>query len=223
MFNIAPALYGQSDKYIQVWIYIYAHIGEGAVFTNDDIYKACNISRQGLSDILNRGVTVFNQKGIPITIERDTPTSKFFKIGHDGLSVPQASKAVAVKRPKAETPEAGEYELAENVIITHLNEKTGKAYRVNNKATLKLIHARLKEGFTVEQFKHVIDVKTHKWKDTEYQQYLRPETLFGNKFETYLNENINDQQDNTTSAKRIRNAQSIITEDWGILREPKGD
>jgi uncharacterized phage protein (TIGR02220 family) len=174
-------------------------------------------------DVLNRGLRVFNERGIPITIERERPMSKFFKIGHEGPLVPQATKAVAVRKPKAETTEGGEYELAENVIITHLNEKTGKAYRVNNKATLKLIHARLKEGFTVEQFKHVIDVKTHKWKDTEYQQYLRPETLFGNKFETYLNENINDQQDNTTSAKRIRNAQSIITQDWGILREPKGD
>jgi uncharacterized phage protein (TIGR02220 family) len=174
-------------------------------------------------DVLNRGLRVFNERGIPITIERDRPMSKFFKIGHEGPSVPQTTKAVAVRKPKAETTEGGEYELAENVIITHLNEKTGKAYRVNNKATLKLIHARLKEGFTVEQFKHVIDVKTHKWKDTEYQQYLRPETLFGNKFETYLNENINDQQDNTTSAKRIRNAQSIITEDWGVLPKSNGD
>jgi uncharacterized phage protein (TIGR02220 family) len=174
-------------------------------------------------DVLNRGLRVFNERGIPITIERERPMSKFFKIGHEGPSVPQATKAVAVRKPKAETTEGGEYELAENVIITHLNEKTGKSYRVNNKATLKLIHARLKEGFTVEQFKHVIDVKTHKWKDTEYQQYLRPETLFGNKFETYLNENINDQQDNTTSAKRIRNAQSIITEDWGVLPKSNGD
>ncbi len=223
MFNIAPALYGQSDKYIQVWIYIYAHIGEGVVFTNEDICKSCHISNRGLVDVLNRGLRVFNERGIPITIERDRPMSKFFKIGHEGPSVPQTTKAVAVRKPKAETTEGGEYELAENVIITHLNEKTGKAYRVNNKATLKLIHARLKEGFTVEQFKHVIDVKTHKWKDTEYQQYLRPETLFGNKFETYLNENINDQQDNTTSAKRIRNAQSIITEDWGVLPKSNGD
>ena len=223
MFNIAPALYGQSDKYIQVWIYIYAHIGEGVVFTNEDICKSCHISNRGLVDVLNRGLRVFNERGIPITIERERPMSKFFKIGHEGPSVPQATKAVAVRKPKAETTEGGEYELAENVIITHLNEKTGKAYRVNNKATLKLIHARLKEGFTVEQFKHVIDVKTHKWKDTEYQQYLRPETLFGNKFETYLNENINDQQDNTTSAKRIRNAQSIITEDWGVLPKSNGD
>ena len=223
MFNIAPALYGQSDKYIQVWIYIYAHIGEGVLFTNEDICKSCHISNRGLVDVLNRGLRVFNERGIPITIERDRPMSKFFKIGHEGPSVPQATKAVAVKKPKAETTEGGEYELAENVIITHLNYKTGKSYRVNNKATLKLIHARLKEGFTVEQFKHVIDVKTHKWIDTEYQQYLRPETLFGNKFETYLNENINDQQDNTTSAKRIRNAQSIITEDWGVLPKSNGD
>jgi len=90
MFNIAPALYGQSDKYIQVWIYIYAHIGEGSMFTNDDICKRCNISNRGLVDVLNRGVKVFNERGIPITIERSTQTSKFFTIGYEDPSVTRA-------------------------------------------------------------------------------------------------------------------------------------
>ena len=73
------------------------------------------------------------------------------------------------------------------IIIDYLNEKADKKYRVNNKVTQKHINARLKEGYTVEDFKCVIDKKCAEWKNTEMEQYLRPETLFGTKFESYLN------------------------------------
>lgn len=73
------------------------------------------------------------------------------------------------------------------VIIDYLNEKADKKYRANNKSTQKHINARLKEGYTVEDFKIVIDKKCTEWKNTEMEQYLRPETLFGTKFEGYLN------------------------------------
>lgn len=74
-----------------------------------------------------------------------------------------------------------------NVIISYLNEKTGLKYRSTSKATQQHIHARLEEGFTVDDFKTVIDKKVATWKGTEYEQYLRPSTLFGTKFESYLN------------------------------------
>ena len=77
------------------------------------------------------------------------------------------------------------------LIIDYLNEKADKKYRANNKATQKHINARLKEGYTVEDFKTVIDKKCAEWKGTEMEQYLRPETLFGTKFEGYLNAKIN--------------------------------
>lgn len=222
MINIAPALYGQSDKYILVWIYIYAHMRDGMIYTNEDVCRQCNISRQGLSDILTRGVRVFNEKGINISIHRQSPTSKFFTLEHDGVIVKERKAVSTPKKPKQEFGELQQkQEFLENIIVTYLNEQTGKAYRTDNKETLKLIQARLKDGFTVEQFKYVIDVKAHSWKNTEYEKYLRPQTLFGNKFETYLNETINDQPTNTTSAQRIRNAEAIINQDWGVL--PKSE
>ena len=74
-------------------------------------------------------------------------------------------------------------------IIRYLNEKTGKNYKHSTKATRQSIHARMKEGFTVDDFKAVIDIKTAQWlKDSKMNSYLRPETLFGTKFEGYLNE-----------------------------------
>lgn len=74
-------------------------------------------------------------------------------------------------------------------VIDHLNDKTNKSFKCNSKATTRLIKARLKEGFTLEDFIQVIDIKTLAWlKDPKMNTYLRPETLFGTKFEGYLNE-----------------------------------
>jgi len=72
-------------------------------------------------------------------------------------------------------------------VIDHLNEKAGTNYRASSKATQGHINARLAEGYTVEDFKTVIDKKVSEWRGTAMEKYLRPETLFGSKFENYLN------------------------------------
>lgn len=73
-------------------------------------------------------------------------------------------------------------------IVDHLNQRAGTHYRATTANTRKLIKARLKEGFTVDEIKLVIDKKCAEWlNNRDMAQYLRPETLFGNKFEAYLN------------------------------------
>ena len=72
-------------------------------------------------------------------------------------------------------------------IIDYLNEKAHKNYRSNNKTTIRHINARLKEGRTLPDFKQVIDNRCATWLGTDMEQYLRPGTLFGSKFEDYLN------------------------------------
>lgn len=72
-------------------------------------------------------------------------------------------------------------------VIDYLNEKTGQHFRSSTKATQQHINARLAEGFTVEDFKRVVDNMWTTWKGTEWEQYMRPSTLFGSKFENYLN------------------------------------
>ncbi len=77
-------------------------------------------------------------------------------------------------------------------VINYLNEKTGKKFKSNNKETQRLINARCQSGFKYDDFVKVIDVKVSKWiKDPNMCDYLRPQTLFGTKFESYLNEDIN--------------------------------
>jgi len=75
-------------------------------------------------------------------------------------------------------------------IISYLNEQTGKKYKVTDKWK-KLIQARMNEGQTYDDFIKVIDTKVKQWSnDSKMSQYLRPQTLFGNKFDEYLNEYI---------------------------------
>lgn len=73
-------------------------------------------------------------------------------------------------------------------IIAYLNEKAGTRYKHTTGKTRTFIHARLAEGFTLDDFKVVIDKKCADWIGTDYEKYLRPETLFSPKFEGYLNE-----------------------------------
>lgn len=90
----------------------------------------------------------------------------------------------------------GGHAKAVNEIISCLNEKTKKHYKANTPKTVRLIRARLKEGFTVEDFKAVIEKKCDDWLGNEkMERYLRPETLFGTKFEGYLNETPNSGND----------------------------
>jgi uncharacterized phage protein (TIGR02220 family) len=76
-------------------------------------------------------------------------------------------------------------------IIDFLNECTGKSYKPTSKVATVNINARLKEGYTKDDFLKVISIKSTKWLGTKWEDYLTPNTLFGNKFESYLNENIN--------------------------------
>lgn len=74
-------------------------------------------------------------------------------------------------------------------VVEYLNERTGKAFKTTVKETRQLITERQQEGFTIDDFKAVIDNKATEWShEVKMHPYLRPKTLFGDKFETYLNE-----------------------------------
>ena len=82
-------------------------------------------------------------------------------------------------------------EISKNTIeqvVDYLNMKTGSKYKSTTSKTKTLIKARLKDGFTEKDFLKVIDNKCYEWLGTDYEKYLRPETLFGTKFESYLNQ-----------------------------------
>ena len=73
-------------------------------------------------------------------------------------------------------------------VIIYLNEKTGKNYSLKTEKTRKLIFKWIKQGYGVSQFYIAIDNMCEAWLgDPKMGQYLRPDTLFGGKFEGYYN------------------------------------
>lgn len=87
-------------------------------------------------------------------------------------------------------------------IINYLNQKAGTSYRHTSKNTQALMKARLSEGFEEKDFYKVIDNKIASWLNTDFEKYLRPSTLFGSKFEGYLNERVKRYESNSTSVTK---------------------
>ena len=80
-------------------------------------------------------------------------------------------------------------------VVRFLNDTTGKHFRSNTASTQRHINARITDGYTLDDFKRVIVYKAQQWgNDAKMKEYLRPETLFGTKFEGYLNSAPDDLQ-----------------------------
>jgi len=82
-------------------------------------------------------------------------------------------------------------------VVEHLNKKRKSNFKANTRITSSLISARKNEGFKLEDFIKVINSKCSEWLGTDMEKFLRPETLFGSKFEGYL------QGMNTTSKEDL--------------------
>lgn len=107
---------------------------------------------------------------------------------------PQKNHEQTVKRPRKDPNKnykelkEGEEDIPYAEIVDYLNLKAKTRYRATGKKTKDLIYARWEDKFTLDDFKSVIDKKCASWEGTEWAKFLRPETLFGPKFESYLNE-----------------------------------
>lgn len=109
---------------------------------------------------------------LPTTVGESNKTDKPSFVELDNSTAPE--------KPREEVPYVE--------IVSYLNEKAGTEYRAGTQKTRTCIHARWEEGFRLDDFKAVIAKKCATWKGTDMGKYLRPETLFGTKFEGYLNE-----------------------------------
>ena len=147
------------------------------------------------------------------------PNDTMKKIVDNANTIKDTCSTVKKEAPKKEKDkkEAQDNSAVIKEIIDYLNEKAGTKFRYNSKQTVGHINARLKEGYTIEDFKHVIDVKVSQWKDdSKMSAFIRPQTLFGTKMENYVNEKIvknepsyhvkNDYTHNTRGRR--------IGEDW---------
>ena len=92
-------------------------------------------------------------------------------------------------------------------VIYYLNLKAKKNFKIDTASHQKFIKARLKEGYVLEDFKKVVDIMVAKWKGTDYEQYLQPQTLFGNKMDNYLNQPM---------PRKVHSFQSAVDERLGF-------
>ena len=104
----------------------------------------------------------------------------------DSIELDKVSKELEIKYILPENPKKTDGQYIKT-IVDYLNSKADTKYRASTESTARHIKARLNEGFTVDDFFTVIDKKVAEWKGTDMEKYLRPETLFGTKFESYLN------------------------------------
>lgn len=94
-------------------------------------------------------------------------------------------------------------------IIEYLNLKTGSKFKPTTKPYVQAIRSRLKEGYTVDDFKTVIDKKCREWKGTKLEKYLTPKTLFApSHFDTYLNSN--EMATMTDTEKKVAELNALI-------------
>ena len=197
------------DIYYKIWfpIILQFHKQETVVIK---LNVPLDISKSNYYRIINYGISVFpkyvkmytlskNYSQIILSINDESCVEYISKKSNSKEQKKQPIQAEPIQaEPIVENPKAPRKkdtqtsypnEVYED-IVNFLNEATGKNYKNNSVINRKFITQRLNDGFTLEDFKQVIIVKSKNWLGTKMEQFLRPETLFSNKFEAYLNENV---------------------------------
>lgn len=119
----------------------------------------------------------------------------------------EVQKVHTIKTENTKTENNNNIFLICQEVISYLNLKAKKNFKVDTASHQKFIKARLKEGYVLEDFKKVVDVMVAKWQGTEYEQYLQPQTLFGNKMDNYLNQPM---------PRKVHSFQSAVDERLGF-------
>ncbi|MBN3352669.1 hypothetical protein CF086_20555 [Clostridium botulinum] len=188
------------EKLVYIYLCRCGNNGKRAFPSYNKIAEKCSISRQSAID----AITVLKKNNlIAKKIRKNNKeqyTNEYFVNVLLATSQPSRPGVVyEVDHPSQPSIPKKELYKKNNIniytlVINHLNQKCGTNFKSTTKKTQQLINARLRDGFVVEDFYTVIDTKVKDWKGQitadgkNMEDYLRPETLFGNKFEGYLNQ-----------------------------------
>lgn len=153
---------------------------------------------------------------------REIKQSEIIEIYHFGLQLLQQDfNIIEDKKSKPKKAITKEQKKIASQVIEYLNSKAETTYTTDKGSNLELIVSRLEEGFTISDFKQVIDKKTKDWKGTDWNKYLRPVTLFSkSKFENYLNSNYDESKptNNFTRVLSEKFHQQIIKDNTWFYR-----
>lgn len=171
--------------YKDVWLHLLLKYEENKPISFNVNVKFDTVSVSTYYRIVDYGISIFPNFFNNYKIVKQRGELIISKIDNTVVQMPIQSKPKRVVKPKIEIEKNnGAYEE----IINYLNLSTGQKYRVDSKVTIALIELRMKDGYSVDDFKQVIFNKSKAWLNSNMQIYLKPQTLFGNKFEGYLNE-----------------------------------
>lgn len=176
----------------RAWGELYPYLGKGAIaaalgkLEERGYIRTGNFNRSAYDRTKWYAITDEGRKALLVPIDRNQEMeSAKTRNGNseNGQPIPDTYTVTDTDRDiKAEEPPYAS-------IVDYLNERTGARFRATTPKTRERIRARWAEGFREEDFRAVIDGKVADWgKDEKMARYLRPETLFGPKFEGYLNE-----------------------------------
>ena len=188
----------KNKVYSEVWLNIFLQYNDEDIKTIN-IYTPVGINQRTFYRIIDYGIKSFNEKMNNYNLEKQRGkiivTKVIEKIKPKSINKKNSPKI----HPKTiEVTNLKTYE--ENIyseIVNYLNATAGKNFKPNLRLAQTKIDERLKEGYLLEDFKKVIDIKCKKWLGTKWADYLTPTTLFGDKFGIYLNENINSNKTKT--------------------------
>lgn len=132
----------------------------------------------------------YDIREVPLGAEPSTErVERFRSEDHNAFDEDWEPEVSAPQETEPEPQEEIDVREVTEAAVEHLNERTGKSFKAKNKKTRSLVRARLHDGYTKDDFIAVIDNKVRDWmRDKRMRKYLRPETLFGTKFEAYLQE-----------------------------------
>lgn len=173
--------------------------------TIENVEQATGLSgyqqRKALAELVKAGVIEAAQRGIPkkryvrihfmelVNLVNDKSSKNFTTVGVETSSLEgEKLDTNNYKEQPEQTTTKKEEDIPFSEIVGYLNEKAGTHYRAGTSKTKERIRARWREGFRLDDFKRVIDVKCAEWLGTDFEKYLCPETLFGTKFEKYANQ-----------------------------------
>lgn len=199
LISFLNQLYKKPIQYQLIWLYILGHIKDGSKsdLSIKKIKRNFNCSETTFYRIIRFGLFFFNKK------------SQVNIVMLNGfLYISSNNKTIKSKSKKASQKINTNINLDVELIINYFNKKTNKLFSKNSAQTIRLIDARINDGFLLDDFYKVIDIKSSKWLGTDMEDYLRPQTLFSTKFESYLNEkNI---KENNNVSKRFTSTQKAV-------------
>lgn len=195
-------LYKKPKDYQLFWLYILGQIidGKQSLVSINELKKMFGFNKTKFYRILRFGLPFFNKKNNGVFID-----------SNNGILIIEVIRNVNKFQEK--NPIENNKQIIKNV-IEFLNTKTNKNFTTKSSKTISCINSRLKEGFIENDFIKVIEIKTEKWLGTSMEEYLRPITLFGNKFDSYLNETNKINKGNERFAKTQSAVDRAKQVDW---------